>query len=168
MKIDVAYGKDIDDELLNQLMYMECDAIASYDQINAPAGAFIVCALPSTTLKQYRRSRRNVMFLTKTKSKAGKKILIGMACISKYGKKNLCLHTVYVKPLHRCKGIGKAIVKKGMQVAKKAGIRLYLNVNPLNKLALRMYEDVGMKISKNQTIEMECMPDEKISKSKRK
>lgn len=168
MKIDAAYGIDIDDDLLNQLMYLECDANAAYEQVDAPEGTFIIGAIPSTTLKQYQSRYKNVLFLMKTKKTKGRAKLLGMACMSKFGKKNICFHTLYVRPLYRNKGIGKALLKKGMQIAKKMGIRMYLNVNPLNKLALDLYEKMGMKITQKQTIEMELMPDEKVSKSKRK
>ena len=39
MKIDVAYGRDIGDSMLEQIQYMEADACAYYDSRRLPTGS---------------------------------------------------------------------------------------------------------------------------------
>ena len=73
----------------------------------------------------------------------------------KGGKADRFLHTVYVKPLHRRMGIGTAIVKKALSIAKKDKLHLSLGVNPLNKIAMHLYESLGFNICKNQSITMD-------------
>ena len=159
MKIDVAYGRDIDDSILEQLQYLEADAQAFYDRLDSEPDSkeILIGIIPTESLKHCKRRVANTLFLTKTKkTKSGKTTVIAMACISKKGgKADRCLHTVYVKPLHRRMGIGTAIVKKAMSIAKKDKLHLSLGVNPLNKIAMHLYESLGFNISKCQSLTME-------------
>ena len=83
-------------------------------------------------------------------------MVVGMACISKDRRKDdFQLHTVYVKPMHRKQGIGKALIDKAIAIAKKSKRSLSLRVNPLNKPALHLYESLGFKICKCQSIIMD-------------
>ena len=159
MKIDVAYGRDIDNSTLEQLQYLEADAYAFYDRLDSELDnkEILIGIIPTESMKHFKRRVANTLFLMKTKkAKSGKTIVIAMACISKRGgKANRYLHTVYVKPLHRRMGIGTAIVKKAMSTAKKDKLHLSLGVNPLNKIAMHLYESLGFKISKGQSLTME-------------
>lgn len=162
MKIDVAYGRDIDDSILEQLQYLEADAYAFYDRLDSEPDSkeIIIGIIPTESMKHFKRRVANTLFLTKTKkTKSGKTTVIAMACISKKGGKvDRCLHTVYVKPLHRRMGIGTAIMKKALSIAKKDKLKLSLGVNPLNKIAMHLYESLGFKISKGQSLTMEFNP----------
>ena len=151
MKIVSSYGRDIDDKIMSQVLYMSTDAYAAYDALNADDGIFVVGAIPSITLKQFkRRFSSTLMILALEKSK-----LVGMACVTKHKKNLMYLHTVYVKPLKRRAGIGKRLVKKALDFAKKSKSSLMLDVNPLNSIAIDMYKSVGFKTCKEQTIKME-------------
>lgn len=156
MKIDVADAKDIDDSMMSQVMYMDCDANACYASLDANNGEHIICALPASTLAQFKRTVRNEVFLLKTRAEKGKRRLIGMAGLSTLTKHTLLLHTVYVKPAHRRKGICTAILKRAMSIAKTQGKRLVLDVNPLNYIALKLYMELGFTPAKSQTIRMEA------------
>ena len=159
MKIDVAYGRDIDDFTLEQLQYLEADACVFYDRLDSDPDRkeILIGIIPTESMKHFKRRVANTLFLMKTKkTKPGKKRVIAMACISKRGgKANRYLHTVYVKPLHRRMGIGTAIVKKAVAIAKKDKLHLSLCVNPLNKIAMHLYESLGFNISKGQSLTME-------------
>lgn len=159
MKIDVAYGRDIDDSTLEQLQYLEADAYVFYDRLDSEPDSkeILIGIIPTESMKHFKRRVANTLFLMKTKkAKSGKTIVIAMACISKKGgKADRCLHTVYVKPLHRRIGIGTAIVKKAISIAKKDKLHLSLGVNPLNKIAMHLYESLGFNISKGQSLTME-------------
>ena len=159
MKIDVAYGRDIDDSTLEQLQYLEADACVFYDRLDSEPDSkeILIGIIPTESMKHFKRRVANTLFLMKTKkTKPGKTTVIAMACISKKGgKADRCLHTVYVKPLHRRIGIGTAIVKKAVSIAKKDKLHLSLGVNPLNKIAMHLYESLGFKISKGQSLTME-------------
>ena len=162
MKIDVAYGRDIDDSTLEQLQYLEADACAFYDSLYSETDnkEILIGVIPTESLKHFKRRVANTLFLMKTKkAKSGKTIVIAMACISKKGgKADRCLHTVYVKPLNRRMGIGTAIVKKAVSIAKKDNLHLSLGVNPLNKIAMHLYSSLGFNISKGQSLTMEFNP----------
>ena len=158
MNILVKHTNDIDDNLMEQLMYMEADACAYYASLNEDddSGKIIIGAIPSTTVKQFRKKVANTLFLMRIRKKAGKEHLIGMACISNRGRGNeKYLHTVYVKPLHRDKGIGRALVQKATLIAKKNKYHLFLGVNPLNKIAIHLYESLGFKACKDQSVTMD-------------
>ena len=159
MKIDVAYGRDIDDSTLEQLQYLEVDACAFYASLDSDPDSkdILIGIIPTESLKHFKRRVANILFLTKTKkAKSGKTTVIAMACISKKGgKADRFLHTVYVKPLHRRMGIGTAILKKALSIAKKDKLHLSLGVNPLNKIAMHLYESLGFNICKNQSITMD-------------
>ena len=159
MKIDVAYGRYIDDFTLEQLQYLEADACVFYDRLDSEPDRkeILIGIIPTESMKHFKRRVANTLFLMKTKkAKSGKTIVIAMACISKKGgKADRCLHTVYVKPLHRRMGIGTAIVKKAVSIAKKDNLHLSLGVNPLNKIAMHLYESLGFNISKGKSITME-------------
>ena len=156
MKIDVAYGRDIDDSMLKQLMYMEADAYAYYDNLNSDANAILIGIIPTETLNHFKKRMANTLFLMKTKKEKSNRKLIAMACISKKDKSNdsRCFHTLYVKPLHRKKGIGTALVKRAISLAKKSGYSLSLGVNPLNKDAMHLYDSLGFIICKDQSLVM--------------
>lgn len=159
MKIDIAYGRDIDDYTLEQLQYLEADACVFYDRLDSEPDRkdILIGIIPTESMKHFKRRVANTLFLMKTKkTKPGKKRVIAMACISKRGgKANRYLHTVYVKPLHRRMGIGTAIVKKAVAIAKKDKLHLSLGVNPLNKIAIHLYSSLGFNISKGQSLTME-------------
>ena len=159
MKIDTAYGKDLDDSMLKQLQYMEADACAFYDSLdsNSNPNEILIGIIPTETFKHFKRRVSNTVFLMKTiNTKSRKKMLVAMACISKKGKTNDgYFHTVYVKPLHRNKGIGTSLVKKAISIAKKNHQHLFLGVNPLNKIAMHLYDSLGFNICKNQSITMD-------------
>lgn len=170
MKIDVAYGRDLDVSMLEQLLCMEADACVFYSRIGSDSNEAIVGIIPTETAKHFKRRMASTLFFMKTKkTKSGKDMLVAMACLSKHGKANgRCLHTVYVKPSCRGKGIGKAIVKAAMSMAKKEGWHLSLGVNPLNKVAMHLYESLGFKTSQGQSVTMEFNGLEKkcIARSK--
>lgn len=148
-----AYGRDLDDNLLNQALYMSADADASYEMLNNNKDMHIICALPAMTLKQFKRKTSSTfMLLAVCRSK-----LVGMACMSKYKKNIQYLHTVYVRPLNRRHGIGKALVKRALRCAKKSKCSLMLNVNPLNDIAISLYKSLGFKPCKEQSIRMEML-----------
>lgn len=157
MKIDVAYGRDLDDDMLKQLLYMEMDAYAYYDCLDADDGCICIGAIPTETLKHFKRRTANILFLMKTKKIKGKRTLIGMACVSKYQKDFKYLHTVYIKSDWRRKGIGTAIIKQALREAKKMKCALSLGVNPLNCGAIRLYEKLGFKVNKGQRLEMHAL-----------
>lgn len=162
MKIDVAYGRDIDDSTLEQLMCLEADACAFYDRLDSEPDSkeILISIVPTESLKHFKRRVANTLFLMKTKkTKSGKTIVIAMACISKKGgKADRYLHTVYVKPLYRRMRIGTAIMKKAVSIAKKDKLHLSLGVNPLNKIAMHLYSSFGFNISKEQSLTMEFNP----------
>lgn len=162
MNIDVAYGRDIDDSTLEQLQYLEADACVFYDSLDSEPDSkdILIGVIPTESMKHFKRRVASTLFLMKTKkTKSGKTTVIAMTCISKKGgKANRCLHTVYVKPLHRRMGIGTAIIKKAVSIAKKDKLHLSLGVNPLNKIAMHLYESLGFKISKGQSLTMEFNP----------
>ena len=150
MKVISAYGKDIDDNIMSQALYMTADAYACYDMLNSDESMHVICALPSMTLKQFKRKMSStLMILAIDKSK-----LMGMACISKHKKGIQYLHTVYVSPLHRRAGIGKALVKRALKAAKGCGCSIMLDVNPLNSIAISMYKSLGLNFCKEQTVKM--------------
>lgn len=152
MKIDAKYGKDLSDGILKQLMYLECDALAYYESLDSDKKEFIIGAIPAETLKQFKRRMANTLFLMRIE----KQNIVGMACLSKKGRKNnRYLHTVYVRPSYRDKGIGKALVNTAMSIAKKEKSSLSLNVNPLNKVAMHLYKSCGFSICKRQSLTME-------------
>ena len=158
MKIDTAYGRDLDDSMLEQLQYMEADACAFYDSLdsNSNPNEILIGIIPTETLKHFKRRVSNTLFLMKIKKTKSKRKLLGMACISKKGKTNdRYFHTVYVKPLYRNKGIGTSLVKKAISIAKKNHQHLFLGVNPLNKIAMHLYDSLGFNICKNQSITMD-------------
>ena len=152
MKIDIAYGKDLDDCILEQLLYMESDAYAFYESLNCDGNEFIVGAIPTETLSHFKRRVSKTLFFIKTKYVKHKKTVVGMAWLS---MKDYCFHNVYVKRLHRGKGIGKSLVKKAISFAKANKHKIYLNVNPLNEVAMDLYRNLGFKIARQQTIQME-------------
>lgn len=160
MKIFVAYEKDIDDDLMNQAMYMSADAEAAYDALDSDEDVFVVGAIPSTTVKQFRRKCKNVQFILAVEKNKGSPRLVGMACVSKLDKHTLLLHNVYVKPLRRKAGIGSSLVKHALKVAKSKMMKISLSVNPLNGIAIHLYSSAGFKISKCQTIRMEFKNNE--------
>lgn len=165
MKIDVAYGRDIDDDMLKQLLYMEADACAYYDSIDDnEEDKVIISVIPTETLKQFKRRTANVMFLMKTKTIKGKCTLLGMACISKRSKDIKYLHCVFVKSNWRKQGIGTAIIKRALLEAKKMKCSLSLNVNPLNYNAMKLYENLGFNVCKGQKLEMQKAFTTKIRK----
>jgi len=165
MKIDVAYGRDIDDDMLKQLLYMEADACICYDSIDSDDGRILIGIIPTETVKQFKRRIANTLFLMKTKKIKGERKLLGMACISKHDKDTKYLHTVFVKANYRKQGIGTAIVKRALQEAKKMKCSLSLGVNPLNYTAIKLYEDLGFKICKGQKLEMHAL-EKKNGKSR--
>ena len=165
MKIDVAYGRDIDDDMLKQLLYMETDAYACYESIDADDGAIIIGAIPTETIKQFKRRTANILFLMKIKTIKGERKLLGMACMSKCKKDVKYLHTVFVKSAYRKQGIGTAIVKRALLEAKKMKCSLSLGVNPLNYNAMKLYEDLGFRVCKGQKLEMHAL-EKKHGKSR--
>lgn len=83
MKINIAYGKDLNDNMLKQLQYMEADACTYYESMDSDENEIIVGAIPSETFKQFKRRTSNTLFFIRTiKNK-----LIGMACLSNIKKK---------------------------------------------------------------------------------
>lgn len=155
MKIDAKYGKDLSDGILKQLMYLECDALAYYESLDLDKREFIIGAIPVETLKQFKRRMANTLFLMRI----DKQNIVGIACLSKKGRKNnRFLHTVYVRPSYRGKGIGKALVKKAISMAKKEKSALSLGVNPLNTVAMHLYESLGFNVCKRQPLIMELKP----------
>ncbi len=165
MKIDVAYGRDIDDDMLEQLLYMEADAYACYDSIDSDDDRILIGIIPTETIKQFKRRIANTLILMKTKKIKGERKLLGMACMSKHDKNTKYLHTVFVKANCRKQGIGTAIVKRALQEAKKMKCSLSLGVNPLNYTAIKLYEDLGFKICKGQKLEMHAL-EKKNGKSR--
>ena len=165
MKIDVAYGRDIDDDMLKQLLYMETDAYAYYESIDADDGTILIGAIPTETVKQFKRRTANILFLMKIKKIKGERKLLGMACMSKCKKDVKYLHTVFVKSEYRKQGIGTAIVKRALLEAKKLKCSLSLGVNPLNYDAMKLYEDLGFKVCKGQKLEMHAL-EKKNGKSR--
>ena len=155
MKIDVAYGRDIDDNMLEQLQYMEADAYAFYSSIDSDEDEFVIGSIPSETFKQFKRRIANILVLMKIKTVKGKRKLLGMACMSKHCKNIRYLHTVFVKASCRKQGIGSSIMRRALQEAKKLKSSLLLGVNPLNYNAIRLYEDFGFKVCKGQKLQME-------------
>ena len=168
MKIDIAYGRDLDDSMLEQLQFMEADACAYYDSLDANPNETIIGAIPSETLKQFKRRTASTLFLMKTKkTKSRKTMLIGMSCISRRGRtSDMYLHTVFVRALYRRKGIGSALVKKAMSTAKHNGYSLLLTVNPLNIDAMHLYESLGFSICKEQSLTMKFNVNRKTAKKK--
>lgn len=154
MKIDVAYGRDLDDGMLTQLQYMEADAYACYESMDSDESAVVVGTIPTETLKQFKRRTANTLFLMKVMRAKSNAKLVGMACLSKKKKDVKLLHTVYVKPAFRSLGIGEAIIRKALYEAKKMKCSVSLSVNPLNSKAKCLYEKVGFKVCKGQMIEM--------------
>ena len=122
--------------------------------MNADDGQIVIGAIPAITLKQFKRKVSSTLFFMKTSIKHRKKTLVGMACLSKKDRKHV-LHDVYVKPLCRRHGTGKALVNAALKFAKKNKLHLSLNVNPLNNIAINLYSSLGFKICKEQTIAME-------------
>lgn len=168
MKIGTAYGRDLDDSMLEQLQYMEADACAQYASLDAKPNEIIIGAIPSETLRQFKKRTANTLFLMKTKkTKSRKTMLIGMACISKRGRaSSMYLHTVFVKALYRRKGIGTALVKKALSTARHSSYSLFLTVNPLNSSAVHLYESLGFSICKEQSLHMEFNANRKSAKRK--
>lgn len=165
MKIDVAYGKDLDDSMLEQLLYMEADAYACYESIDSGEDNIVICAIPTESLKQFKKRTANVIFLMKTKTIKSNVKLVGMACLSRSKKDMLHLHTVFVKSNWRRKGIGNALIKRALREAKKMKCAINLSVNPLNYDAMRLYESLGFKIGKGQKLEMHAL-EKKNGKSR--
>lgn len=165
MKIDVAYGRDIDDDMLEQLLYMEADAYACYDSIDSDDDRILIGIIPTETVKQFKRRTANILFLMKIKKIKGERKLLGMACMSKHDKDTKYLHTVFVKSAYRKQGIGTAIVKRALLEAKKMKCSLSLGVNPLNYNAMKLYEDLGFKVCKGQKLEMHAL-EKKNGKSR--
>lgn len=155
MSLHVAYGLDLDDDMLNQLMYMEADAYAFYDSLNENRpNEVIIGAIPTETVKQFKRRHAKTLFLMKMKKTKGKTMLIGMACIQTH-RSYLVLHTVYVKQYARKRGVGTALLKRAISIAKRKNMLMTLRANPLNEIAIRLYKKLGFKISNNQNINME-------------
>lgn len=155
MNIDVAYGRDLDDNMLEQLQYMEADAYAYYESIDSDEDEFIIGAIPSETFKQFKRRTANTLFLMKITRTKSKSRLLGMACLSKHDKDTRYLHTVFVRASCRRKGIGTAIVRRALLEAKKMKCSLRLGVNPLNSNAMRLYDELGFNVCKGQKLEMQ-------------
>lgn len=157
MKIDVVYGRDLDDDMLKQLLYMEADAYAYYDSIDSDDDRILIGIIPTETVKQFKRRTANILFLMKIRKIKGERKLLGMACMSKCKKDVKYLHNVFVKSEYRKQGIGTAIVKRALLEAKKMKCSLSLGVNPLNYNAMKLYEDLGFKVCKGQKLEMHAL-----------
>ena len=159
MKIDVAYGSELDDFTLEQLLYMETDAFAYYESLNDdPSKGIIIGAIPTESLKHFKKRISKTLFFMKFKTVKHKRILVGMACISKESKNSLHFHTLFVRALHRRNGIGTSLLTKAMQYAKKMHMTLTLGVNPLNHAALKLYDSLCFKPCRDQNIRMEWNP----------
>ena len=155
--INVAYGKDLDDDILKQLLYMEADAYATYDMINEDDDKVFIGVIPTETLKHFKKRMAKVLFLMKIKTIKSKRTLLGMACLSNYKKDVKYLHTVFVRRMWRKRGIGTELVRRALREAKKMKCSLSLGVNPLNHEAMKLYEDLGFTICKGQKLEMHAL-----------
>ena len=154
MKVNVGYIKQMSKKRITELQYMECDACACYESYDSDKKEFIIGAIPAETLGEFKKRHAKTLFLTVIEDKR----LVAMAGISKIGRgKNayLALHTLYVKPFQRDKGIGTKILQKAIEIAKSQKMRLMLKVNPLNARAWKLYERLGFTPSKGQNIMME-------------
>lgn len=159
MKIETFYGKCADDGMLEQLMYMECEAMAFYESLNTGKGERVICAIPTETLRQFARRTASTLFLVKTAKVRSKTRIVGMACLSRRGKRSrMNLHTLYVSPTHRRAGIGWALVSKALSIAKKHGVGIVLGVNPLNAPAIALYAKMGFRPEPYQIMSMEWRP----------
>ena len=154
MNIVAKCPNEIDDDIMEQLMYLQADAYAFYESLNSDEKTFIIAAIPSTTVKQFRRKMSKVLFLMKMKKTKGVDKVLGMACISKQ-RNYLCLHDVFVKQFSRNRGIGTALLKKAINIAKTKKMDIMLKVNPLNEIALNLYRNLGFTICKDQMIAMD-------------
>lgn len=154
MKIDVAYGRDLDDSTLQELQFLEADAYACFDSLDAEDGECIIGAIPTETIKHFKRRMSSTLVLMKRTRRKLRPSIVGIAFLSKRKKGLMHLHTVYVKPSFRKQGIGAALVKKALKAAEEAGCSIVLDVNPLNGIAMSLYKRMGFNVCKGQTIKM--------------
>lgn len=128
---------------------METAAYAFYDAFDddPDSAGTVVAVLTDETLSHFKRRSANTLFLMKTRQNGKRKKLVAMACLTKKDKSHKLLHTVYVNAAYRNAGIGKALVKAALSIAKRDGMALSLSVNPLNEAAMQLYESTGFRIS---------------------
>lgn len=78
--------------------------------------------------------------------------LIGLIALGRESKKKLShkalVWGMYVKPSHRGKGIGNALLHEALSLARSASgvVQVNLSVNANNTSAIRLYESAGFKI----------------------
>ena len=98
----------------------------------------------------YQRFKNKWFIVEKTKEDG-----IRGAAILHLDKKNMvCLSHLYVKCKHRNKGAATSILKTAINFAKKNGRKLFLNVNPRNAVALKLYSSLGFVPKPDQYITM--------------
>ena len=77
--------------------------------------------------------------------------LVGLVALGRESMKKLAhkalVWGMYVKPEHRCKGIGKALLLEALSLARSVPevAQVNLSVNASNVSAIRLYESVGFK-----------------------
>ena len=155
MKVDTSYIKQMSKKRIAELQYMECDACACYDSYDSDKGEYVIGAIPSETLSEFKKRHAKTLFLTMHDDS---KKLIAMAGISHIGRGKqayLELHTLYVKPFWRNCKFGTSLLQKAMKIAKAKHMVLKLKVNPLNRRAWKLYEKLGFVPSRCQNITME-------------
>ncbi len=64
-------------------------------------------------------------------------------------RKTLCIDTLCIDEKYRGQGIGTKMLEFAKKLGKEKNCTdIYLNVNPNNKNAIRVYENFGMKVNK--------------------
>ena len=154
MKVEVSRGEDLDDSTLLELQFLEADAYACYESLDSDDNIAIIGAIPTETAKHFKRRMSSTLVLMKKTKCKHRQSIVGIALLSKHKKGLMHLHTVYVKPSFRKQGIGAALVKKALKTAEEAGCSVFLDVNPLNSIAMSLYKRMGFNACKGQTIKM--------------
>ena len=98
----------------------------------------------------YQRFKNKLFIVDETKDDG----IRGVAILQFEKSKMVCLSHLYVKRKFRNQGVATKILKEAIAFAKKNNKQLFLNVNPLNKNAMSLYEKMGFAPNAEQSIRM--------------
>ena len=136
--------KDIPKHKHAQIQFLCESCIAHEESMNTGKICWVI-------LDRFYQKFKNKLFIIDETKKDG----IRGSAIMQFEKSNaICLTHLYVKRKFRNQGIATKILKEAISFAKKTNKLLFLNVNPLNKNALALYEKSGFMPDVEQHIRM--------------
>jgi len=78
--------------------------------------------------------------------------IVGSLYVKKY-MKSYVIRDVFVKPEFRGKGYGRRLLQEIVDFLRPKGLPIMLYVDPLNRVAISLYESVGFKLTKKNTFQ---------------